>query len=71
MYTYIYLAQTAEQDINPPGDIPLQSSALHTHSHQHTPCTVFSYAQLLMDKQRAVNYDGLSADIFPSHILEA
>ena len=24
-----------------------------------------------MDKQRAVNCDGLSADIFPSHILEA
>lgn len=43
----------------------------HSHSHRHTPCIVFSSAQLLMDKQRAVNCDGLSADIFPSHILAA
>lgn len=41
------------------------------HPHKHTPCIVFSYAQLLMNKQRAVNCDGLSADIFPPHISEA
>lgn len=50
-------------------NIPAQKP--RTHAHRHTPCIVFSSAQLLMDKQRAVNCDGLSADIFPSHILEA
>lgn len=66
---------------HPPSQPASESSAKHTrsqkkkekkkHPHKHTPCIVFSYAQLLMDKQRAVNCDGLSADIFPPHISEA
>lgn len=66
------------QGVNSLSDIHLQlfnpqlyiPTHKQTHSREHTPCVVFSYAQLLMDKQRAVNCDGLSADIFPSHILE-
>ncbi len=80
MDTTCSLAQTAVRGVhslsdtvllptsNPQLNIPARKCA---HPHKHTPCIVFSYAQLLMDKQRAVNCDGLSADIFPSHILEA